>query len=89
VALLLSKFKHDLMAKVLITTVPFGNMNLLPPEQFEAVGIDTYAVVEFRGKPVVGRLNVNSKVSVGEKVKLTFNQSQAVFFDNQKEERIR
>jgi uncharacterized OB-fold protein len=64
-------------------------MNLLPPEQLEAVGLDTYAVVEFGGKSVVGRLNVNFKVSIGGKVKLTFNQSQAVFFDNQKEERIR
>jgi len=55
----------------------------------EPAGSDTYAVVEFGGKPVVARLNGNSKVSVGEKVKLTFNLSQAVFFDTQSEERIR
>ena len=47
----------------------------------EPAGSDTFAVVEFGGKQVVTRLNGNSIVSVGEKVKLTFNLSQAVFFD--------
>ena len=55
----------------------------------EPAGSDTFAVVEFGGKQVVTRLNGNSIVSVGEKVKLTFNLSQAVFFDNESEERIR
>ena len=39
-ALLLFKFKDDLMAKALITTVPFGDMNRLPLEQLEASGIE-------------------------------------------------
>ena len=55
----------------------------------EPAGSDTFAVVEFGGKQVVTRLNGNSIVSVGEKVKLTFNLSQAVFFDEKTEERIR
>ena len=55
----------------------------------EPAGSDTFAVVEFGGKQDVTRLNGNSIVSVGEKVKLTFNLSQAVFFDNESEERIR
>lgn len=77
------------MAKVLITTLPFGDLNRLPLEQLEVVGSDTYAVVELEGKPVIAKLNGKFKVSLGEKVKLTFNLFQAVFFDNQSEERIR
>ena len=55
----------------------------------EPAGSDTYAIVEFGGKQVVTRLNGNSVVAAGEKVKLTFNLSQAVFFDIDTEERIR
>ncbi|ALE01977.1 sugar ABC transporter ATPase [Candidatus Pseudothioglobus singularis PS1] len=55
----------------------------------EPAGSDTYAIVEFGGKQVVTRLNGNSIVAAGEKVKLTFNLSQAVFFNIDTEERIR
>ena len=55
----------------------------------EPAGSDTFAVVELGEKQIVARLNGNSKVSVGEKVKLTFDLSQTVFFDSETEDRIR
>jgi multiple sugar transport system ATP-binding protein len=50
---------------------------------------DTFAVVELGQKQIIARLNGNSQVSAGDTVKLTFDLSQAVFFDRQSEERIR
>ena len=55
----------------------------------EPAGSDTFAVVELGEKQIVARLNGNSKVLGGEKVKLTFDLSQTVFFDSKTEERIR
>ena len=55
----------------------------------EPAGSDTFAILELGEKQVVARLNGNSRVSAGEKVKLTFNLSQIVFFDKKTEERIR
>ena len=55
----------------------------------EPAGSDTFAVVELGQKQIIARLNGNSKVSAGDTVKLTFDLSQAVFFDRQSEERIR
>ena len=55
----------------------------------EPAGSDTFAILELGEKQVVARLNGNSRVSAGEKVKLTFNLSQTVFFDKKTEERIR
>ena len=52
-------------------------------------GSDTFAVVELGEKQIVARLNGNSKVLGGEKVKLTFDLSQTVFFDSETEDRIR
>jgi multiple sugar transport system ATP-binding protein len=46
-------------------------------------------VVELGQKQIIARLNGNSQVSAGDTVKLTFDLSQAVFFDSQSEERIR
>ena len=51
----------------------------------EPAGSDTFAILELGEKQVVARLNGNSRVSAGEKVKLTFNLSQIVFFDKQTE----
>ena len=55
----------------------------------EPAGSDTFAVVELGEKQIVARLNGNSKVLGGEKVKLTFDLSQTVFFDSETEDRIR
>ena len=55
----------------------------------EPAGSDTFAILELGEKQVVARLNGNSRVSAGEKVKLTFNLSQIVFFDKKTEERIK
>ena len=55
----------------------------------EPAGSDTFAVVELGQKQIIARLNGNSQVSAGDTVKLTFDLSQAVFFDRQSEERIR
>ena len=55
----------------------------------EPAGSDTFAVVELGEKQIISRLNGNSRVSAGEEVDLTFDLSQAVFFDIQSEERIR
>ena len=55
----------------------------------EPAGSDTFAILELGEKQVVARLNGNSRVSAGEKVKLIFNLSQTVFFDKTTEGRIR
>ena len=55
----------------------------------EPAGSDTFAILELGEKQVVARLNGNSRVSAGKKINLSFNLSQAVFFDRKSEKRIR
>jgi len=55
----------------------------------EPAGSDTFVILQLGKKEVVARLKGDSRVSAGEKVELTFNLSQVVFFDRKTEERIR